>query len=136
MARFTNDQLIQVLQKAARRINRTLELTGTSEQINVDASGNVTPANEDMNDLLLLQAECMILNIDANYDFSNSGDGAGFGYFVRDGEQSLDTRGEASSRATARANYMNTPFNPCAELERELRDEQMRRANESARDIW
>lgn len=136
MPRYTNDQLIQIMQKAARRVNRNLALTGTSEELVVDASGNVTPNNSDLHDILLLQAECMIMNIDANYDFSNAGDGAGFGYFVRDGEQSLDTRGESANRANARANYMNTKYNPCAELDRLMRDEQISRFTDESRDVW
>lgn len=132
--RYTESQLVEVLQKAARRVNRSLSITGTSDELAVDASGNVTPDNQDLQDILLLQAECMIMQIDANYDYFGTGGNAGGGYAVRDGEQSLDTRDGA--RASARANYMNTPYNPCAELAKEILDEKLRRANEAAKDIW
>ena len=135
MPRYSDAYLVQVVEKAARRINRRLCLTGTEDQISVDASGCISPADPDLEDIVLLQAECMILNIDTNLDFTTGADGTGAGYFVRDGEQSFDTRGEVGSRVRARTNYMNSQFNPCAELEREIVKEKLRRQCDM-RDIW
>lgn len=137
MPRFTNEQLIQVLEKATRRINRTLYLTGTDEELSVDASGNVYPSGNDLHDLVLLQAECMILNIDINSDFNGDGNSSssGWGRMVKDGEQMLDDRGEAASRANARTNYLNSQHNPCAELEKAIKLEKLRRMD-SMLDVW
>jgi hypothetical protein len=135
MPRYSDAFLLQVLEKSVRRINRELCLTGTDEELSVDTSGTVSPANSDLEDVVLLQAECMILNIDMNNDFNSSADGEGNGYFVKDGEQSLDTRGEVASRATARTGYMNSKYNPCAELERALVKEKLKRSCDM-RDIW
>ena len=114
MPRYTDQFLLQVLQKAARRVNRRLCLTTTTQEIVVDASGCITPADGDLEDIVLLQAECLILNIDINNDFATAADGTGGGYKVTDGEQTLDTKGEVASRASARTNYLNSEFNPCA----------------------
>lgn len=135
MARYSDAYLLQVIEKAARRVNRRLCLTGTPEEIVVDSSGCITPQDGDIEDIVLLQAECMILQVDMNNDFTLSGDGTGAGYFVRDGEQSLDTRGEAASRANARSNYMNGKYNPCAELEKAIMIEKLNRSDDM-RDIW
>lgn len=69
MARFSDAQLVIVMQKAARRLNRRLRLFSTANEISVDSFGNMTPSNNGaLEDLLLLQAECLIANIDANTD--------------------------------------------------------------------
>lgn len=133
--RFSNEQLVQILRKSARRINRRLCLTDTDEEISISASGEITPDDSDLEDIVLLQAECMIINIDINNDFSSSADGDGGGYFVKDGEQTFDTKGEPASRASARSNYMSNDFNPCAELEKAILIEKLNRSDEM-RDIW
>ena len=133
--RYEDSYLVSVLEKSARRINRELYLTSGSSEISISSLGVIAPADEDLSDLVLLQAECIILNIDMNNDFNSSGDGAGGGYFVKDGEQSFDTRGEASSRASARTKYMDNRYNPCAELDRALTREKLMRSCDM-RDIW
>lgn len=133
--RYEDSFLVSVLEKSARRINRELRLVATSDEISIDSLGVITPSDEDLSDLVLLQSECIILNIDMNNDFNSSGDGLGAGYFVKDGEQSFDTRGEAASRASARANYMDNKYSPCAELERALMREKLMRSSDM-RDIW
>ncbi len=135
MARFSDAQLVQIVVKSARRINRRLCLTGTVNEISVDASGCILPANNDFEDLVLLQAECIIINIDLNNDFNSSADGTGGGYMVRDGEQRFDSRGEASSRASSRTDYLNSPHSPCSELEKEIVKEKLKRSCDM-RDIW
>lgn len=127
MARFSDEQLIQILQKAARRVNRRLSLTDTVDAVVVDASGNITsPNNEDLVDIVLLQSECMILNIDTNNDINNGG------VLVVDGEQTLDTRIKSSSRVA----YMGNDFNPCAELEKAINVELLKGTGDHARDVW
>lgn len=135
MARFSDAQLIQVLQKSARRINRELCLIGTTDELSVDASGTISPDDQALYDMVLLQAECMIMQIDMNNDFTSAADGAGGGYYVRDGEQALDTRGEVASRAQARTNYLNSGYNPCAELQRAMLSEKLIRCGNPV-DIW
>ena len=135
MPRFTDNQLVQILEKSVRRINRILCLTGTADELSVDLAGCVSPANSDLDDLVLLQAECIIINIDINTDFNTAADGAGGGYLVKDGEQTFDTRGEVSSKTGARTNYLNSKYNPCAELEREIVKEKLKRSCDM-RDIW
>lgn len=116
MARFSDAQLVIVMQKSARRLNRRLRLFGTSNEIAVDSSGNMTPANNgSLEDLLLLQAECLIANIDANTDVSEGG------IYVVDGEQTFDNRG----KALARLSYLDSPANPCKELEDAIIDYQL-----------
>lgn len=126
MARFSDAQLVQILQKSARRVNRVLSLVGTTDEISVDASGIIMPSDGDLTDLVLLQAECLILNIDVNNDISTGG------VYAMDGEQSLDTRIKSSSRLA----YLGNKYSPCAELEKALTVEQIRRAADNFKDIW
>lgn len=126
MARFSDAQLIQIMEKAARRINRRLSLFNTSEEIAVDASGCISPNNGVFQDLVLLQAECMIAQVDINSDIQNGG------LEVVDGEQSIDI----SSRPTLRINYLNSKYNPCEQLEEAIKDEQLKRAGNSAKMVW
>lgn len=135
MARYSDAQIIQIIQKSARRVNRELCLVGTSDEISVDASGNLSPTDPDIYDIVLLQAECMIMQIDMNNDFTAAADGAGGGYYVRDGEQAMDTRGEVASRANARTDYLNSKYNPCAELQRAILSEKLVRCGNPV-DIW
>jgi hypothetical protein len=61
----------------------------------------------------------------------NSGIQAG-GLEVVDGEQSINT----SSRGSQRLNYLNSNFNPCAELKQALLDEKLKRAGNSSKMVW
>jgi len=107
-ARFTDATLISILQKAGRRINRRLHLTGTSDQLSVSASGVVTPDNDDLEDMVLLQAECMI----ASREFQQELTDGTAGLLAVDGEQKLDTRGQTIGRGT----FFDSTYSPCAEL--------------------
>jgi hypothetical protein len=107
-ARFTDSTLISILQKAGRRVNRRLCLTGTTSEIAVSSSGVVTPSNGDVEDIVLLQAECMIASREFQQELS---DGTA-GLLVKDGEQTLDTRGTIVARGT----FFDSPHSPCAEL--------------------
>jgi len=118
MPRFSDPQLLAILRKAARRINRKLYLDGTSSEITVDDSGNITPSNDDMADLVLLQAECMIASREYQDDLTEGGGGI----LIRDGEQSVDT----TSAAVARGTFFNSTNSPCAELKEAVRLEQLK----------
>lgn len=106
MARFTDAQLGLLIQKAARRVNRDLCLTGTTDEILTDASGTFPTLDADLEDLVLMQAECLISQRDFNSDLSSGA----VGVRVVDGEQETDTR----NRATARGTFFNSPYGPCA----------------------
>ena len=108
-ARFGDATLIFILQKAGRRINRRLCLNGTSKEITVDGTtGEITPVDGELQDLVLLQAECMVASREFQQELS---DGTA-GLLVRDGEQTLDTRGIVVARGT----FFDSPYSPCAEL--------------------
>jgi hypothetical protein len=125
--RFTDGYLYGIIEKAGRRINRRLSLTSTTAPIVVDTSGNMTsPVDQDLADLVLLQAECMIANVDVNIDISTGG------VYAMDGEQSLDSR----ARSVNRLAYLGNKYNPCAELEKAIMVEQLRRASDNFKDIW
>jgi hypothetical protein len=126
MLRFSDAQLIQILQKSSRRINRVLSLTGTADEVAIDSSGVMTPSDGDITDLVLLQAECLIVQVDVNNDIGNGG------VYAMDGEQSLDTRAKSSSRIA----YLGSSHNPCAELSKALTLEQLRRTGEDGRMVW
>lgn len=125
MPEFTNAQLIVILQKSARRINRKLCLTGTDNQIVIDTTtGDITPDNdEDLKDLVLLQAECLITQ--RSFTEFLSADSASAGVMVKDGEQTVDTRSGGSSRANLLGS--DSPANPCAELAEGLNAEKLKR---------
>lgn len=110
MATFSDAQLIQIVIKAARRINRKLNLTDTVNKIIVSSvTGEITsPNDDDLDDLVLLQAECMI----ASRQFSEELLGGTAGLLVRDGEQILDTRASTIARGT----FFDSPHSPCEEL--------------------
>jgi hypothetical protein len=127
--RYSDSQLITILGKAARRINRAIYLIGTDEEISVDASGEITPANPDLQDLVLLQAECMIVTRDAQADLSSTGGG---GIYFVDGEQTIDTR----QRVGARASFLDSPHGPCAELKEAILIEKMNRAGDDGILVW
>lgn len=128
MPRYSDEQLIQILQKSARRLNRRLNLFGTSDEISVDASGVVSPSDGSLEDLVLLQAECLLASRDFTSDLSNGL----IGVAVSDGEQAIDTR----SKAGARQAFFDSKHGPCAELEKEIRLEELKRSSDNAKLIW
>lgn len=119
MPRFSDQQLIQILQKAGRRINRRLCLENSTDEIAVDASGCITPDSPRLQDLVLLQAECMLSSRDFVFDL-NSG---AAGLLARDGEQIIDTR----NGTRARAEFFNSEHGPCSELDRAIKLELLKR---------
>jgi len=113
MPAFSNPTLIQIMIKAARRINRKLCLLGTDREITIDPSTGemLTPDpddNQDLYDMVLLQAECLISGREYQSELRNA-DG---GVLVKDGEQTVDTRAAGVARGT----FYNSPYSPCAEL--------------------
>ena len=111
MAKFSDIQLIQIVTKAARRVNRRLCLFGLAEQIVISSStGEITsPDDGTFEDLVLLQAECLI----ASREFQTELSGGAGGVLVKDGEQVLDNRASIVARGT----FFNSPHSPCAELD-------------------
>lgn len=106
---FTDDQISDTLNKAARRVNRVLSLV--DDEAVVLSSGVFTQPTEtdELRDIVLLQAECMLMNRSATSDIITGAAGV----IVRDGEQQIDT-----DRSTAVTELFTNQFNPCAELER------------------
>lgn len=131
MAKYSDVQLIQILQKAGRRINRLLCLTGTSEEIIVDGSGEITsPEGEsDLEDLVLLQAECMMVQ----REFINFvSDTTAAGVLVKDGEQTIDTR----AAGTARSGAFSSSTSPCEDLKQQIKVEKMNRVGGCGKLVW
>lgn len=114
MATFSDQVLIDILIKAARRINRKLCLSGTDNEVTIDANGDMTSpdpnTHQDLYDMVLLQAEYMI----STREFQSELRDAGGGVVVRDGEQTTDTTGAGIARGT----FYNSDYSPCAELEK------------------
>lgn len=106
---FTDDQISDTLNKAARRVNRVLALTD-GDAI-VLSSGVFTQPTEtdELRDIVLLQAECMLMNRAATSDIITGAAGV----VVRDGEQQIDT----TDRSAAVTDLFTNKYNPCAELE-------------------
>ena len=98
MARFSNIQLIQIVTKAARRVNRELCLFGIADEIIIDPlTGEITsPDDGTFEDLVLMQSECLLAQRDYNLDLSTGQ----IGINVKDGEQSLDNRQKGVSPGT------------------------------------
>ena len=130
MATFSDAQLIQLVIKAGRRLNRRLCLTGTANEIVVSSvNGEVTsPDNNDLDDLVLLQAECLI----ASRQFSEELSDGTTGLRVVDGEQVLDTRAAAIARGT----FFDSPNSPCEELKQAVLLYKMGSAGDSARLVY
>lgn len=123
MPHFSDPVVIGILIKAARRINRKICLLGTDREITIDPSTGdmLTPdeeTNQDLYDLVLLQAECLISQREFQTELRNA-DG---GVLVRDGEQTVDTR----SAGVARGTFFNSPYSPCAELAEWIKIEKMK----------
>jgi len=126
MPQFTDAELIAVIGKAARRVNRELCLFGTDDEISVDASGCLTPDDGTLLDLVLLQSECMVAGRNISLDLAVNGGGIR----VVDGEQILDTRVRSSSRL----DFFNSKFGPCAEYQNQIVIEKLKRT--CGYDIW
>lgn len=120
-SRYSNSVLYTIIEKSARKINRELNLV-QNEKITVQSGVITNPTtDDDIYDLVLMQAECLLIQKDAN---TGVGSGGGDGVVVRDGEQTIDMKG----RSDARNNYLAGDFNPCKELRHALRDEKLRRS--------
>jgi hypothetical protein len=128
MARYSDIQLIQILQKAARRINARLKLFGSSDEVTVDASGNLSPDDGTLTDLVLMQAECMLVSRDFNSDLNNGS----LGISITDGEQAINT----VQAGTARGVFFNSPFSPCAELDKRIKETLFERSAGYGKLIW
>lgn len=122
MPAFSDPLLIQILIKAARRVNRKLRLTGGPCEITIDpATGDMLAPdpdeNQDLYDIVLMQAECLI----SQREFQKELRDASGGVLVRDGEQTVDTRGVGVARGT----FFDSDYGPCAELRKCMRDMQL-----------
>ena len=120
MPNFSDTTLLAILKKAVRRINRKLALTGTAGEISIDNLGCITPDDEDLKDLVLLQAECMISQTEFQQDLRDNDAGV----LVKDGEQTVDTRNAGVARGT----FFDSPNSPCEELKACIAMEQLNRA--------
>jgi hypothetical protein len=105
MPRFSDQFLVLMMQKAVRCVNLDLCITGTTEEITIDASGCITPLNGDLEALVLMKTECLISQRDYNSDLNTGA----IGVRVDDGEQSIDTR----SKTAARASFFDSKYGPC-----------------------
>jgi len=126
MARYSDVQLLLILQKSARRINRELALFDTDDEIAIDDAGGITPDDGTLYDLVLMQAECLTSKTDFESDLSSGG----AGIVAKDGEQTIDTRDAAS----ARASFFDSPNSPCADLKSALLKEKLNRIE--GYDVW
>lgn len=128
MAIYTDTQLIQIVIKAARRVNRQLCLFGTTDEIIIDSStGELTSLDDGtLEDLVLMQSECLLSQRDYNLDL-NTGQ---IGISVKDGEQGLDNR----QKGVARGTFFNSKFSPCAMYANEINIEKLKRT--CGYDIW
>lgn len=135
MPAFSDPLLIQILIKAARRINRKLCLFDTEDEITIDPStgdlatpDSTTGRGQALYDMVLLQAECMISTREYQSELRNA-DG---GVLVRDGEQTVDTRAAGVARGT----FYNSEYSPCAELAEWVTLEKMRETGDEGYCIW
>lgn len=83
---FTDVEFNDFVNKAVKRVNRKLCLTGTSDQMVFDeGTGIITPAPNDTKlDIIVLQIECFVVTRDRKT-------AVGKGIKVKDGETSIDT---------------------------------------------
>lgn len=126
--RYTDTQLANFVAKAARRVNRTLSLLNT-DAISVDSSGNITQPEsptDEITDILLLQTECLIYSREVSSATTQNGAGA----LVRDGEQLVDTRGQANLITSLK----DADSNPCEQLQRAITQYLLEESD--VRDIW
>lgn len=111
---LSDAQYIAFLVKAGRRLNRVLNLSGTSAIIVSSVTGEITSPTTTvqlaiLQDLILLQVECLILQRNVNEDLEEGGAGT----LIRDGEQTVDT----TALTRLREAHLNSDHNPCKELE-------------------
>jgi hypothetical protein len=126
MPRFTDAQLIQIMQKAARRVNRELCLFDTTDEITISASGVISPTDGTLEDLVLLQSECLLAQRDFSLDLNSSQ----VGLLVKDGEQTLDNRAKGAARGT----FFESEYGPCAQYKKQIVIEKLKRT--CGYDIW
>ena len=126
MPKYSDAFLVSILQKSARKVNRKLCLTGTATALSVDNNGVITPDDEDLKDIVLLQAECLISQTEYQQDLRDNDAGV----VVKDGEQTVDT----TSAGVARGTFFNSPNSPCGELDKCIAFEKLRRS--SGFNIW
>lgn len=128
MAIFSDAQLIQIVIKAARRVNRELCLFGTNDEVIINASNGEITSEDDgtLEDLVLMQAECLL----SQRDFSSDLSGGFVGLKVTDGEQSLDN----TKKGDARGVFFNSEFSPCALYKEQIVLEKLKRS--AGYDIW
>ncbi len=83
---FTDSEYNDFVNKAVKRVNRRLCLTGTSNQMIFDTgTGIITPApNDTLLDIIVLQIECFVVTRDRKT-------AVGKGIRVKDGETEIDT---------------------------------------------
>lgn len=127
--RYSDAQIIALLTKASRRLNRELGFT-QNDGIIIDSSGNLTSSDPDgfMYDLMLLQTECLM----SKRDFTSDLNSGGAGIFIHDGEQSIDNRNAASTRTS----FFDSKNSPCEELKKALDEEKLRRSADYGKLIW
>lgn len=132
MPKYSDSQLLAIIRKSARRVNRELCLFSTVDEIVVDASGCISPQDGTLEDLVLMGAECLLAQRGVSADL----DSDSAGVRVVDGEQAIDTRGKAD----ARNNFLNSPYGPCAEYRAQISIEKMKRFGKPGAgcgyDIW
>lgn len=131
MPTFSDPLLIEIVIKAARRVNRRLCLCDTADEIVIDPStGDILSPEDDcvLYDLVLLQAECLITQREYQMELRD----AGGGVLIRDGEQIVDRR----SAGVARGTFFNSPHSPCAELDQAIKMEKMNRSGGEGKLVW
>ena len=126
MPRLSDAQLLAILRKAARRVNRELCLFTTADEIVVDASGCITPQDGTLEDLVLMQSECLLSQRDFSFDLNSDN----VGIRVVDGEQTLDNK----AKGVARGTFFNSEYGPCATYKKEIVIEKLKRT--CGYDIW
>ena len=115
---LSDAQYVQLIKKAARRINRELSLNGTTDEISIDATGEfISPDDDALRDLVILQVECLVNQREFNSELQNGTAGV----MVNDGEQTVDTR----QRASARSTQFNSDNSPCSQIKAAIKIEKL-----------
>jgi hypothetical protein len=107
---FTETQIEIFIVKSLNRLNRRLLLTGTTlELIFNDSTGTITPTpNADIQDLIVLQAECLITG-------SRQASAVSKGIRVRDGDSEIDT-------TAGFGGHNDVSRNLCGDLDKAIED--------------
>lgn len=105
---YSDSQMITFLIKAITRINRKLQLTGTTSEMSYNVlSGAITPEpNDDLFDLIMMQSECLVVK-------SRNSSAIGKGIRVRDDDTEIDTTAGFSG-------HMNLVKDVCGELDKAI----------------